>query len=492
MIALSVLVPAGALGQTNDEINAGLQFSFSSPGARSLAMGGAFSGLADDATAAYANPAGLIWLSRSEVSLEGRYRSYKTRYPDIGNASGVPRGLGLDTRGDLLFSERSSQTEGLSFLSYVHHFKKRWRLAVYQHQLADFKAEISSRGPFIRSTNASGQARSRLAGVQGSLELEVRNTGLATAFQATENFWIGFGISLYEFAFDATTRRYQTILPRSGNGQAIFGPVELVEANERDRHLQKGDDSDIAGHLGLIWKGKSNRWSLGLVYHQAPSFEFRYEFLWGQKAIANAIGDADGDGIIESFPNPDFVDPAIPRVLSGESSFEVPSVLSLGFKFQPTVVWTLSFEYTRVNYSSLEPENNILYFGVENLNTCGDFSQNGTPQNIECINSQDRLDRFVVDDADEFHVGLEYVIRRPRQIALRLGAWLDPDHQMRFENPERIGPPEDRFEPRFRPGSDEIHLTGGFGWVVGDFQFDFGVDLSDRAEIASLSTVYRF
>ena len=45
-----------------------LQFSFSDPGARSMGFGGAFVGLADDATAAIANPAGLAQLIKPEVS----------------------------------------------------------------------------------------------------------------------------------------------------------------------------------------------------------------------------------------------------------------------------------------------------------------------------------------------------------------------------------------------------------------------------------------
>ena len=48
------------------------EFSFSNPGARSLGLGGAFAALADDATAAFANPAGLVQLVRPEVSIEGR------------------------------------------------------------------------------------------------------------------------------------------------------------------------------------------------------------------------------------------------------------------------------------------------------------------------------------------------------------------------------------------------------------------------------------
>ena len=55
-----------------------IQFSFSNPGARSLGLGGAFVALADDATAAWANPAGLVQIANSEVSVEFRHWSYST------------------------------------------------------------------------------------------------------------------------------------------------------------------------------------------------------------------------------------------------------------------------------------------------------------------------------------------------------------------------------------------------------------------------------
>src|SRR6476619_8573459 len=70
LIAL-ITVPAGAQ-YTDIESLSGLQFNFGNPGARSLGMGGAFLGLADDASAAEANPAGLTILRKPEVSVEGR------------------------------------------------------------------------------------------------------------------------------------------------------------------------------------------------------------------------------------------------------------------------------------------------------------------------------------------------------------------------------------------------------------------------------------
>jgi len=44
-----------------------LQFDYLSPGARSLGMGGAFIGASDDASTAYANPAGLTRISTREI-----------------------------------------------------------------------------------------------------------------------------------------------------------------------------------------------------------------------------------------------------------------------------------------------------------------------------------------------------------------------------------------------------------------------------------------
>src|SRR5687768_17014978 len=73
--SVALLWPAGpAAAQSSLQVP--IQFDFLNPSARSLALGSAFVGLADDATAALVNPAGLTALTRKEVSLEGRYRRF--------------------------------------------------------------------------------------------------------------------------------------------------------------------------------------------------------------------------------------------------------------------------------------------------------------------------------------------------------------------------------------------------------------------------------
>jgi hypothetical protein len=86
---LAAAVPARSQG--TEDVNAG-QFDFSLPGARSLGMGGSFIALADDATSAYSNPAGLIQLGRPEVSIEYRGWDFEATAIDRGHAFGTPTG----------------------------------------------------------------------------------------------------------------------------------------------------------------------------------------------------------------------------------------------------------------------------------------------------------------------------------------------------------------------------------------------------------------
>ncbi len=527
---LALLGIAGVAGaQTNEEINAGLQFSFAPPGARSLAMGGAFAGLADDATAAFANPAGLIWLTRSEVSLEGRHRTYATQYPYSGSASGQATGNGIDTASGVQLREFESEVAGLSFLSYAHVFGRgkrsklsNLRLAFYRHELAAFEAEIQSEGPFIRDGEPGSllqqtRNRSRLSALLGDLSLDVVGHGVAAAYGLTDHFWLGLSVSYYDFRYHALTRRFTTNLPSrgpdgelltSGVSDVVFGPADFSDANEDHRSIQEGTDSDVAATLGFIWKAKGSvaegeriHWSAGGVYRQAPGFDFDYRFSWQ----AFAIGLRDETG------NQNVVDPGVVRALSGRSRFEVPDVISAGGMWRPGWVrdraLTVAFEVARVRYSKLEPEVDVILTALRGIglggrdlssSACGDYNQLGdrypheseTRSSVPCYSPY--LSEFEIEDADELHLGFEYLFRRP--VALRLGAWWDPDHQLAYDfggrDPDTLAP-EDRFGYRFPEGEDELHLTGGLGVVLSGVQLDFAFDVSDRADVFSLSGVFR-
>lgn len=77
-LSLPFAICENIMAQSNEEVYQGFQFNFFPPGARAMAMGGAFIGLADDATAAYSNPAGMVILTKPEISAVGKFSKYTT------------------------------------------------------------------------------------------------------------------------------------------------------------------------------------------------------------------------------------------------------------------------------------------------------------------------------------------------------------------------------------------------------------------------------
>ena len=136
-------LPAVVLAQA-----APFQFRFANPGARSLGFGGAFAALADDATAAYANPAGLVQLARPEISIEIRITGFSS---------------------DGAF-ESPQDLSGVGFSSFVFP-RKRWSIAIYDTQLVELTNLFTGFGAG-GSTETSGSVNIRNQGPLGRLQFE--------------------------------------------------------------------------------------------------------------------------------------------------------------------------------------------------------------------------------------------------------------------------------------------------------------------------------
>ena len=125
-----------AAAQIESALLSKISFNLTNPGGKSLAMGGAFTAIADDATAAIANPAGLGLLSSVEVghlgeavgrrsgsSPRARRRRGALTAPyarSASSASDQPRGSGVEFAGVVLpvsrrFVAAVSYAENLRF-----------------------------------------------------------------------------------------------------------------------------------------------------------------------------------------------------------------------------------------------------------------------------------------------------------------------------------------------------------------------------------------
>ncbi len=424
-----LLAESAALAQATNI----LEFSFSNPGARSMGLGGAFIGLADDATAAYANPAGLVQLSEPEVSLEARAWSHDTPFTTGGRAAGRPSGIGIDNLPGLAFGVSREDARGLSFLSWVQPFRG-WSLALYRHQLARFDTRFRIDGLFAGPADS---AAVRLPDAVSSTHLDHLSWGLSAAFRVSPGLSVGLGISRVQVEVEI---RDETFLPDDATTAARFAPATYRPERSIGTTELLADEPDWTLLGGFLWR-LSDRLSLGGVYRQGTS--------------------VNADAIARAGP---VFDPAVPSgaALRLRTPVSSPDLLGLGVAARLRGdALTLSFDWVRVEYSDL----------------------------LDGLDREVFDDPFVLEDGDELRAGLEYVlIERSPVIALRAGVWLDPDHRIAAD-PAQADPFE---RALFRGGDDEVHVAAGLGFAFPTFQVDLAVDLSEPTDTAAVSVIWQF
>lgn len=423
-----LLMPANSIAQ---EAPPALEFSFSNPGARSMGLSGAFVALADDATAAFANPAGLVQLLRPEVSLELRRRSYSTPYTEGGRALGAPTGWGIDTVDGIRTEVSNETTSGLSFLSFVYPGAK-WSLAVYRHQLADFSVNTEINGLF---GDAPEGGTRRYLDQFVTTNLEIVGMGLSGAFQVSDQLSLGLGLSHFSGRVENQGEGYSVdVFPDTFWDRNSFLPERQIVTSSFTV-----DDTDVGFNVGILWKFAES-WRLGGVYRQGPRFDYE---------LINLAGP------LHEEPEGTIVGAVTDR------SIAFPDVWGLGIAYRsPSGNLTVGFEWDRVEYSVI----------METLAS-------------EQVDTND----VAMEDGNELRLGLEYVfLESTPLIAARVGLWRDPDHRIRFEG-------EDPFSRAlYRPGRDTLHLSAGVGIAFTHFQIDIGADFSDLANVFALSGIYSF
>ncbi len=413
-----------------------IEFSFSNPGARSLGFGGAFVALADDATAAVANPAGLVLIAEPEVSVEVRSWSYSTPFTAGGRAVGTPTGRGIDTLSRPVRETADTDSSGLSFVSYVYP-RKHWSLAIARHQLADFDFGLETQGVFGSVSEPPVVVRTTIQ--RSDLALDIVAHGAAFALRPLERLSLGLGV--WYFTSEISILGWD-FLPNDDSAsslfeRATFRPERLTQVVEL-----RSDDSDWGLSAGFLWRF-AGLWSLGGVYREAPDLTF--------------------EAGLEAGPaHPVF--PAGVRFVDGfRLTWRFPDVYGLGIaRRSRDGRWTGALEWRRVEYSSI----------------------------LESFLPQQRDPGDRLDDAEEIRLGGEYAFFVGRSVvAVRVGIWHDPDHQIRTE----VDPAEDPFLRAILPGGDDqLHYAAGFGAALERAQIDLAFDLSERVDTISLSAIYSF
>jgi hypothetical protein len=257
--------------------------------------------------------------------------------------------------------------------------------------------------------------------------------GLSAGYRFNDKFSIGLGAAYFDVSMESLTTEY---LWDVDSETGFFGPTSFLPERLALTEYLFIDDSDWTFSGGFLWS-PSHHWRIGGVYREGFVVDLGNDIIAG---VAVDYGVPPGTVIIRNR--------GIPA--------EFPDVYGLGLSYRGLEErLTLSFQWDRIGYSSI-------------------------PQSIG-------LDDQTIDDADELHFGAEYVFLESKPvIAVRLGTWLDPDHQM-------YATVADPYIRAVLPqGEDEWHYTAGLGLATRRFQVDLAADLSDRVNTVSLSAIYNF
>jgi long-subunit fatty acid transport protein len=460
--AILALLALPAVAQNVDiEALSGLQFNFGNPGARALGMGGAFLGLADDASAAEANPAGLTILRKPEFSLEARNFTEQQLFSTTGTFPDVVR---------TPFTHHSDRVVP-TFASAVIPIKNKFTIGAYFHEPLNNQGTGVVAPTFDPITNrlltttpnfylpaenrqiignpitkAQCDARRqetndpfsclefRVDPFVSNLDVRMRTFGFAGAWQVHPKFSIGATVRHQRFLESAFTFRFTP----SFNPKNIIVQATATPAGD-DVEIKEETDTTFA--VGFKW-APTDKISFGGVYKQGPEFETGLFF-------ADAASQFNFNQV-------------------ASTSFHIPDIAGVGISVRPIPVLTINADAVHVKYSNLVDD----FFSA-----------------VAAVRALD--EPFKVEDVVELRIGAEYFFATKIPIALRAGYWRDPDHSVTWNGP--LNSPDFIAEAMLYPGGeDQNHFSVGAGLAWPRFQLDAAYDGSDLYKVLSLSMVTRF
>lgn len=271
-LVLLLVSAAPASAQIESALLSKITFNLTNPGGKSLAMGGAFTAIADDATAAIANPAGLGLLSTVEAGVSGK------RSDDVvglvtarSTASGsftapYPAVKGVN-------SDISAGGSGVEFAGVVLPVSRRLVAALSFAENLRFEGDPGPDGYTyieLRDNRSSGTGATRNDYLfeyreHGAVSLRNRLLGLSFAYRATDRLRIGAGVTLNQMELDLLG---DAAGPHRIFHQTFTTPTEIVTKTTTMaiRDLDQNTFGFIVGvHADLLAGGKL---TAGAVYRQ--------------------------------------------------------------------------------------------------------------------------------------------------------------------------------------------------------------------------------
>lgn len=538
LLFLSV-IGSTCFSQSNDESLALMQFNFFNPGGKSLAMGGAFLGLADDSTAALANPAGLTALIRPEFTAEFASTDFTNTIPwDRGYLTGkfgppnnhVSQSTGFQTH--YTGADFPARVNHLSFASVVYPVvSTKFVLSGFYNEQTKFNrdatlTQVNDTDPSISggffvckegTTPGNGCKQNihpypdfdtvsgRFSPTDLATTMTLRSVGASASLRPGSRLSLGLTVTYYDLKLCSDTQRGIG----SVENQDICSPAlsgQDLSAQPYDNRFQASfKDSNVSYAFGALIGKSDDPVSFGVTYVHRPKFSG-----------------------VSVFSRPGFNSkhPGFDDISKQDVAIRFPDSFGIGLATKPHDRWAIAFDVNRIFYSQLMDN----YYNARYRQDFVDNAiQHGTPVNQ--LYAQDfQKSTLKVDDGNEYRFGVEYNHHAGSgAIAFRGGYWHEPFHSVVYtlpdssvtesvssefvNDPDFVPPPEDpkakqslvgslpgwvgdtRITPFwFQSLKDQFHsnhFTGGMGYVASRYRFDIAYDYSKNfSRFVASTTVY--
>lgn len=322
-----------------------------------------------------------------------------------------------------------------SFISYVYP-TKRWAVGVSRLELN--KADNNTRSGF--NIQFDPNLPNAVIGGTGSIRTDLSVWNVTGALKIRDNLSFGATVAFGFLSLESHMTNNITDPSDPNNPE----PRTLFDTAIDDT------DTDIAFNAGLQWKPLETL-SFGAVYRGGLNF---------------TVG--------ETISNDQFFGGAVSQFFGSplDTTFNTPDSYGAGVAWQPMSALTLSGDWVHIKYTDL---------------------LDGFQSGLGILSLGDPNANFTINDADEFHVGAEYVFTAGSvPIAARVGGYTDHNSRI-YADFKNGGFTTFANNSSFPERSSTTHLTVGTGAVVqGKFQIDAAADFSSIVNTYVVSTIFRF
>jgi long-subunit fatty acid transport protein len=302
-----------AYAQANDEVFPQFQWNFSTPGARANAMGRAFIGTADDASASISNPAGLIRLTRPQGYFEFKSTDLK-----------VSRLRTPDSLFTLKATETSQTINAPSFFSVsVPLMNNRVAVAFTRNEFLNYQESFKLDPRPIPGVDLNFLA------VDAETDFRAVSYAGSLAVRVNPKFNVGVTVSSDHLTGKSRGTRLDIIEGDRGNQFDLHADTTVV--NETTIDDTASGMSVVAGALYL----PNDKISVGVQVATGSTFEVDEDLRLGN-------GDA-----VAGFPE--------------TVTIHVPMRFGAGIGVRPTPRLLVQFDFVRIGYSSLAKDFTLIF-----------------------------------------------------------------------------------------------------------------------------------